>query len=104
MLFALVWLATDHNRAVFILYCGILQYTMEQSTIRLSKQTKNELKKQMNHPGETYEKVIVRLLKITQEDDALSPSVIKNIEEGIADIKAGRTYTSEQVKKRIGLG
>ncbi len=56
----------------------------------------------MNHPRETYEAVIARLVKITQ-DDSLSKEVIKNIEEGIADIKAGRVYTSEQVKKRLGL-
>ena len=76
---------------------------MEQSTIKLSKKIKNDLKKQMNHPGETYEDVITRMLKITQEDDLLSKQVIKNIEEGIADIKAGRVYTSEQVRKRLGL-
>ncbi len=75
---------------------------MEQSTIKLSKKLKNDLKKQMNHPRETYEAVIARLVKITQ-DDVLSKEVIKNIEEGVADIKAGRVYTSEQVKKRLGL-
>ncbi|HLA22542.1 MAG TPA: hypothetical protein VJZ17_03785 [Nitrosopumilaceae archaeon] len=76
---------------------------MEQSTIKLSKKIKNDLRKQMNHPRETYEAVIARLLKITQEDDVLSKAVIKNIEEGVADIKAGRVYTSEQVKKKLGL-
>jgi len=75
---------------------------MEQSTIKLSKKLKNDLRKQMNHPRETYEAVIARLLKITQ-DDVLPKEVIKNIEEGVADIKAGRVYTSEQVKKRLGL-
>ena len=76
---------------------------MEQSTIKLSKKTKNELKKQMNHYGETYESVIKRLLETLQQDDFLSPQVIKNIEEGIADIKANRVYTSDQVKKRLRL-
>jgi len=76
---------------------------MEQSTIKLSKKIKNDLKKQMNHPGETYEIVIARLLKNAQEDDMLSPAIIKNIEEVVADIKAGRVYTTEQVKKRQGL-
>lgn len=76
---------------------------MEQSTIKLSKKLKNDLRKQMNHPRETYEAIIARLLKITQEDDVLSKAVIKNIEEGVADIKAGRVYTSEQVKKKLGL-
>lgn len=76
---------------------------MEQSTIKLSKKTKKELKKQMNYPGETYESVISRLLRNTQQDDFLSPVIIKNIEEGVADIKAGRVYTPEQVRKRLGL-
>lgn len=76
---------------------------MEQSTIKLSKKLKNELKKQMHHSGETYETVIARLLKNNQEDDHLNSEVIKNIEEGLADIKAGRVYTSEQVKKKLGL-
>lgn len=84
-------------------YHSILRYTMEQSTIKLSKKIKNDLKKQMNHSGETYEMVITRLLKTIQEDDVLSQRVIKNIEEGIADIKAGRIYTSDQVKKKLGL-
>ncbi|KRT61329.1 MAG: hypothetical protein XU09_C0006G0252 [Thaumarchaeota archaeon CSP1-1] len=76
---------------------------MEQSTIKLSKKLKNELKKQMNHPRETYETVIARLLKNIQEDEVLSEEIIKNIEEGIADIKAGRVYTSDQVKKKLGI-
>ena len=57
----------------------------------------------MNHPGETYEAIIARLLKNAQADDVLSPELIKNIEEGVADIKAGRVYASEQVRKRLGL-
>ena len=77
---------------------------MEQSTIKLSKKLKNDLKKQMNHPGETYESVISRLLKAARQDEELSPDIIRNIEEGIADIKAGRVYTSEQVKRKLGLG
>jgi len=76
---------------------------MEQSTIKLSKKLKNELKKQMNHPRETYETVIARLVKNIQEDEVLSEEIIKNIEEGIADIKAGRVYTSDQVKKKLGI-
>ena len=76
---------------------------MKQSTIKLSKKVKDDLKKQMTHKGETYETVITRLLKDALQDDMLSPAIIKNIEEGVADIKAGRVYTSEQVRKRLGL-
>ncbi len=76
---------------------------MEKSTIKISKKIKKDLKKQMNHPSETYEIVIARLLKNAQGDDVLNPAIIKNIEEGVADIKAGHVYTSEQVKKRLRL-
>ena len=37
------------------------------------------------------------------QDDIISDEVVKNIEEGIADINSGRTYTSDQVKKMLGL-
>ena len=76
---------------------------MEQSTIKLSKKLKAELTKQKNYPSETYEAIISRLLEASKEDDILSDEVIKNIEEGIADIKKERVYTSKQVKKKLGL-
>jgi len=76
---------------------------MKQSTIKISKKIKNDLKKQMNHPRETYETVITRLLKITQEDDVLSKQAIKNIEDDIADIKAGQKETRTEMIWQFGL-
>jgi predicted transcriptional regulator len=73
------------------------------TSIQIEKEIKARLDKLKNHPRETYNEVLTRLLKITQNDDVLSPTVIKNIEEGIADIKAGRVYSSAQVKKKLGL-
>ena len=57
----------------------------------------------MNHSRETYESNIVRLLKFSQQDDILSKEVIKNIEQGVADIKAGRIYTTEQLNKELDM-
>ena len=37
------------------------------------------------------------------QDDIISGEVAKNIEEGIADINSGRTHTSDQVKKTLGI-
>jgi predicted transcriptional regulator len=73
------------------------------TSIQVEKEIKARLDKLKNHPRETYNEILVRLLKIAQDDDILSPAVIKNIEEGIADIKAGRVYSSAQVKKKLGL-
>ncbi len=73
------------------------------TSIQVEKEIKTRLDKLKNHPRETYNEVLARLLKIAQDDDMLSPTIIKNIEEGIADIKAGRVYSSAQVKKKLGL-
>lgn len=76
---------------------------MNSTTIKISHKTKSGLEKQKTHPGDTYENVISRLLDYVSQDDVLSPQNIKDMEQGIADIKAGRIYTSAQVKKRLGL-
>jgi len=76
---------------------------MNSTTIKISHKTKSGLEKQKTHPGDTYENVISRLLDYVSQDDVLSPQNIKDMEQGIADIKAGRIYTSAQVKKKLGL-
>lgn len=76
---------------------------MSSTTIKISRRTKSGLEKQKTHPGDTYESVISRLLEYASQDDSLSDKAIKNMEQGIADIRAGRVHSSAQVKKRLGL-
>ncbi len=76
---------------------------MSQVSINISQKIKDDLKKRRTHPEETYEMTITRLLEMTQDDEELSPDTIQGIAEGIADIRAGRVYTSEQVKERLGF-
>ncbi len=59
----------------FILHSSMLWRTVRQSMVKLSKKIKNDPRKQTN----------------------------KNIEDGVADIKAGRVCASVQVKKKLGL-
>lgn len=74
------------------------------TTIQLEKKTKAKLEKMKNYPRESYDDVVNRLLNIAKEDGkSLSDDTIKNIEKGLSDIKAGRVYTSAQVKKKLGL-
>ena len=40
---------------------------------------------------------------IVERDDFLSLEELKEINEGIEDIKAGRYYSTEQLKKELGL-
>lgn len=76
---------------------------MARTTIQLDKRTKDVLEKQKLYPNETFDQIIQRLVQKTDYDDELSPQTIKNIEEGIADIKEGRVYTTEQLNKELGL-
>lgn len=76
---------------------------MERTTIQLNKDTKNILEKQKLYPHETFDHIIQRLLQKQDCDDQLSPRTIKNIEKGIKDIKAGRTYTTEQLNQELEL-
>jgi len=73
------------------------------TTIQLQDETKSNLDKQRLHPKEAYDMVIQRILQSYMSDDQLSPETIADMEEGMADIKAGRVYTSAQVKKELGL-
>lgn len=73
------------------------------TTIQLQDETKSNLDKQRLHPKETYDMVIQRILQSHMSDDQLSPETIADMEEGMADIKAGRVYTSAQIKKELGL-
>ncbi len=73
------------------------------TTIKLKEETKSNLEHQRLYPNEPLDDVVQRLLLKTDYDDVLSPEIVKNIEEGIEDIKAGRVYTTEQLTKELGL-
>ena len=76
---------------------------MNGSTIKISKKTKSRLEKQKNHPRETYDSVLARILEYVGQDDEPSQETIKNIEQSLSDIKAGRVYTIKQLDKELGL-
>ncbi|MEM2978762.1 MAG: hypothetical protein QXM46_05720 [Candidatus Hadarchaeales archaeon] len=54
------------------------------------------------HPREPYSKVIERLMEYAEEEE-LSARTIRNIERALEDIKRGRTYSTGEVKKKLGI-
>ncbi len=70
------------------------------TTIQVSEQLLETLKKRKLYDKESYEEVILNLVEDTME---LSEETKKSIDRARADIKAGRFYTHEQAKKRLGL-
>jgi predicted transcriptional regulator len=73
---------------------------MANTTIQISNDLANELKKRKFSDNESYEEVIWDLIEDTLE---LSEQTKKDIKEAEPDIKAGRVYKWEEVKKELGI-
>jgi len=70
------------------------------TTIQVSEELIEMLRNRKMYNKETYEDVIWDLMEDTME---LSEETKKHIAQAEKDIKEGRVYTHEQVKKRLGL-
>jgi hypothetical protein len=70
------------------------------TTIQISKNLQEELKKKKLFEKESYEEVIWDILEDTQE---LSEQTKRELERARAEIKAGKVHSLEQVKKELGL-
>jgi len=75
----------------------------ETTTIVIQKDLKSRLDEVKLHPRETYNDVIERLLECTVDDEPLSEETLFAIEEGLEDIRKGRTVPMEDVMKELGI-
>ena len=70
------------------------------TTIQISEALQKELAKKKLYDRETYEEVIWDLIEDTKE---LNAQTKKEIEQARKEIKEGKFYTIEQVRKEAGL-
>ncbi len=70
------------------------------TTIQVSERLMDALKIRKQYNKESYEEVIWNLVEDAME---LNAETKREIELARADIKAGKFYTHEQVKKKLGL-
>ncbi|MFZ1957934.1 MAG: hypothetical protein WB404_04365 [Methanoregula sp.] len=54
------------------------------------------------NPRETYDDVVRRLAEAAYDDEPLTPEEIEAMEEGIADIKAGRVRPLREIMRELG--
>jgi predicted transcriptional regulator len=73
------------------------------TTIQVAQDVKKMLDELKAHPKESYNMLIKRLLQSKTDQEALSEETIQNIERGLEDIKAGRVYSTSEVKKRLRI-
>ncbi|HVP95168.1 MAG TPA: hypothetical protein VMS89_08375 [Methanoregulaceae archaeon] len=75
----------------------------QTTTIVIRKDLKSRLDEVKIHPRETYNEVIERLIECLQDDEPLSADTLKAIEEGLEDIRNGRTIPMDEVMKDLGI-
>ena len=78
---------------------------MEQSSIAVSKKSKEAWETFKNHPSESMEAMINRILKVKSEEDAdlLTAEDILEIKASIAEIEQGHFKTQAQMKEKYRL-
>ncbi len=76
-----------------------------EATIKVTPDVKQRLDALKKYPRETYNEVIERLTRDALEEAAeeLTDEDIRDIEEAIQDIKAGRVYTTDELKRELGI-
>ena len=73
------------------------------TTICIDPKTKSTLDSLKIYKNEPYNSVVERLIKMACDNDPLTDEEIAGIEESLEDIKAGRVYSEEKVKKMLGI-
>lgn len=74
----------------------------EAVTIKITPALKKKLDALKRFPRESYDEVIARLA-LQEEEDRITDEDIREIGEALEDIKAGRVYTTPELKKTLGL-
>jgi predicted transcriptional regulator len=74
----------------------------EVTTVRMRAETKALLDDLKLTPRETYDDVVRRLAEAAYDDEPMTSEEIEAMEEGIADLKAGRVSTLDEIMKECG--
>lgn len=74
-----------------------------ETTIQVKKDLKDKLNSLRLYPNESYDSVIRRLSELAEDEEPLSKETIQRIEMSLKDIKEGRVYTTDEVKKRLKI-
>lgn len=77
--------------------------TSSVTTIKINTDLKSRLDRLKIHPRETYNDVVSRLADMASDEEPLSNNTLERIEVAIADLKAGRYVTAEEIDRELGL-
>ena len=75
---------------------------MEKTMVQLKKSMVSKLQALKSYERETYDELINSLIQ-ENEAEVLSPQEIKEIEEGLEDIKKGRVHSIQDIAKEFDV-
>ncbi|MCL4380653.1 MAG: hypothetical protein M1331_00550 [Candidatus Marsarchaeota archaeon] len=76
---------------------------METTTIQVKKSIKKKLDMLKIYPNESMGSIIERLTNMAIDEEPLSKEEIRDIEQSLDNIKKGKIYSLEKVKKELGI-
>ena len=76
---------------------------MTATTVRIDTETKALISDRKNHSRESLEDVIKRMIAVYDVDRHLSDGELKAVELGMQDVRAGRTISGADLRKKLGL-
>jgi len=76
---------------------------MSVTTLRINDKVKKRLDNLRIHPRETYNDIIDRLITLAIDEEPLSEETLLAIEEGLDDIRKGRTRSLTDVANELGI-
>ena len=74
-----------------------------ETTIQIKKDLKERLNALRLYPNESYDSIIRRLSELAEDEEPLSKDTIEKIEMSLKDIKEGRVYKNDEVRKRLKI-
>lgn len=81
-----------------------LTYGLTMSTtIQLQPETRSRLDSLKIHPLESYDEMLNRIMDVLFDPEQLSEETLQRIEEGLADMRAGRSRPFEDYVRERGL-
>ena len=75
---------------------------MEKTTVQISTDTLEKLKRLKQHEKESYDFVLNKLIDENEEDE-LSDEEIEDIKIALENVKKGKVKPIEQVAKELGI-
>ena len=75
---------------------------MEKTTVQISTDTLERLKRLKQHEKESYDFVLNKLIDENEEDE-LSDEEIEDIKIALENVKQGKVKSIEQVAKELGI-